>query len=270
MEDDPTQWPFKIHVYPEAQGDYISNVLRTCGFWEPYGTEVMLELFRHFPSVPFVDIGANLGWYSLVAASYGVRTLAFEPVPANRDLLIQSINRSGYKDLVEVMPIALGEEETNIDINIVPGNMGACHRGDVGISAYVTRRVNVCVKRFDEVYTHPGSFLVKMDVETMEIEVLRGMGQTLNRAQAVLIEISWKWLVVVEIMESFGFEFMVNVGFYSKEKNAKDRDKCAVDRHSVHLQRQDVYIPIKDVYSMWKDKDKAPEQVNVLFLRHIL
>ena len=31
----------------------------------------------------FMDIGANLGWYSFVMASKGFKTFAFEPLPEN-------------------------------------------------------------------------------------------------------------------------------------------------------------------------------------------
>lgn len=63
--------------------------------------------------VYFLDIGANIGWYTLAAASLGFKTLAFEPFNENLHYIEQSLLvNEGFSDLVTVYDYALGDKES--------------------------------------------------------------------------------------------------------------------------------------------------------------
>src|SRR4029077_1711007 len=56
-----------------------------------------------------VDIGANVGWYTLLAAHFGAgMVFAFEPQIALASLLVKSVRVNGYGDRVRVLPFACG------------------------------------------------------------------------------------------------------------------------------------------------------------------
>ncbi|MGB5583898.1 MAG: FkbM family methyltransferase, partial [Gammaproteobacteria bacterium] len=78
---------FKFHVH-RAYDKYISGDLIRDNIWEPFETEVFRRLCK--PGDFVVDIGANIGWYSVIASrllgSSG-RVLSIEPDSSNLQLL---------------------------------------------------------------------------------------------------------------------------------------------------------------------------------------
>lgn len=50
-----------------------------------------------------VDVGAHVGWFTLLAASYGCRVLAFEPQPHAHTFLNASIVLNGFQDRVTLV-----------------------------------------------------------------------------------------------------------------------------------------------------------------------
>ena len=67
------------------------------GEYEPVETKLILELVK--PGAAILDIGANIGYYSLLFAKLigpSVQVYAFEPDPYSYDLLQQNILENGY------------------------------------------------------------------------------------------------------------------------------------------------------------------------------
>lgn len=73
-----------------------------------------------------IDVGANFGWYSLLAASLGCRAVAWEPVPRFRAYLEWSLARNNLVGLVQVRPAAVAEHSTHgaRTLEVVAGNRG--------------------------------------------------------------------------------------------------------------------------------------------------
>ncbi len=57
----------------------------------------------------FVNVGANVGFYCCMARNTGVRTIAFEPEPANCQLFCRNMAINGFSDDVELFPMAVGD-----------------------------------------------------------------------------------------------------------------------------------------------------------------
>jgi len=121
----------------------------------------------------FVDVGANVGTYSLIAASIvgeRGRVLAFEPVPDTRAQLERNVALNKVPQL-EIVPKGLGAEPGQTTLHVVPGASGLSSRyHDHGGTA-----VEVDVTTLD--LTFEGAAppaLIKIDVEGMELEVLKG------------------------------------------------------------------------------------------------
>jgi len=87
--------PFSLRIH--AQGDrFISAQLRTAGVWEPLETRAVLALLE--PGDGCVDLGANLGYYTVLAAlraGAAGRVLACEPDPGNFALLERNVAENG-------------------------------------------------------------------------------------------------------------------------------------------------------------------------------
>lgn len=71
--------PFGLGYCPAA--DVVSDTIRTLGVWEVAETIIMLNCFERRPDNLFVDIGAQIGWYSMLAATTGLDVCAIEADP---------------------------------------------------------------------------------------------------------------------------------------------------------------------------------------------
>lgn len=101
---------FKIAVYDSetyrgthgyCPGDSIlSRSVTESGMWEGWSYKILMdhEVFR---GGLVVDIGSNMGWYSLLAASLGCSVLAVEGDPDNFRLLCRNIALNHFSELID-------------------------------------------------------------------------------------------------------------------------------------------------------------------------
>jgi hypothetical protein len=75
------------------------------GTFERVETETISRLLND--ADVFVDVGANIGYYSLLALQRGKRVVAFEPQGHNLRAFYASLEANGWQDPVEVFPVAL-------------------------------------------------------------------------------------------------------------------------------------------------------------------
>jgi len=85
-----TDPPFHIFVYPEKVDKYISRNIINNGIYEPPTTELIYKLLpaglldrdvKQKKDYVAVDLGSNLGYYSLLLASRGMHVISFEASP---------------------------------------------------------------------------------------------------------------------------------------------------------------------------------------------
>jgi FkbM family methyltransferase len=150
--------------------------LKHRGHPEPGLRDILLP--RLLPGAFFVDVGANIGLYT-VAAGYAVgrsgHVLAVEPTPRTAEVLAQNVRLNGLMELgvVTIAQVAAGE---------APGRARlATHIEDSGHnSLYPTgdedEDVEVDVVPLDDLVPEGSQVdVVKIDVEGAELAVLRGM-----------------------------------------------------------------------------------------------
>jgi FkbM family methyltransferase len=141
-----------------------------------------LRRYLH-PGATVVDIGANIGYYSLLAA-YCVgpagRVIAFEPSEANCALLRLSLQANGFQQ-VQLCPLAVADANGPVGYGADDSN-GQISRS---ISAPHSRAVEA-VALDDFLKTEPRLDVVKLDIEGAEGLALRGMRQLLARHHPVI------------------------------------------------------------------------------------
>jgi FkbM family methyltransferase len=136
------------------------------------------------PGDVFVDGGANVGLFSLVAARRvgpSGRVLAFEPVPRLAAAARANARLNGF-DWIEVDTRALSDSEGDSELVELAGGLSSFAPGHPG---GVARRV--ATARLDSV-VHAGPVrLVKLDVEGAEVKALRGARRLLERDRPDLL-----------------------------------------------------------------------------------
>jgi FkbM family methyltransferase len=146
----------------------------------PYEPEMTAYLKSKFnPSTVFLDVGANVGYYTLMAAPLVKSVVAFEPHPVIRQTLEQAITKAGYTNVV-IYPFALFSH------HLQGGMEPKRHRG-----IFHPGRINsltVEAVTLDSLELTPT--LMKMDIEGAEMDALMGGKMTLlAHKPALAIEI---------------------------------------------------------------------------------
>ena len=147
------------------------------------------DLLGHFlrRGDTFVDIGANHGTFSIVAAglvgSEGL-VVSIEPQPRLADVVRKSLAASQAQ--FEVRQIACGDcaKEAAFFIPLATSGSGGLFRDFSARSK--CRTIQVAMHRIDEVINRsslPGRILLKLDVEGSELAVLRGARQLIVAAK---------------------------------------------------------------------------------------
>jgi tRNA G37 N-methylase Trm5 len=84
----------------------VGNPAMQSGTFEPDETRFLESSLAKADT--FVDIGANIGYFSCLARSLGKRVVAVEPLAENLDYLFRNLLLNGFDD-VEVFPLGLAE-----------------------------------------------------------------------------------------------------------------------------------------------------------------
>merc|ERR1711871_1665152 len=70
----------------------------------------MQRVLHMRPGAAFVDIGANIGYFSFVAAAHGRDVVLFEPNPYNTELVNATVAANNWTSRVHVFQTAVAHE----------------------------------------------------------------------------------------------------------------------------------------------------------------
>jgi FkbM family methyltransferase len=196
--------------------ELVQETLLLDGIWEPKTTQYLCSslTFGHV----FMDIGANAGYFSLLASrcvGQAGKVLAVEPNPAMAKQLRQNTERSGLTnvdiaeaacfDSVEVRDLYIGNPYNTGNSSLSGNNLAwtksvevACTTVDLLVEKHGLQRVD----------------LVKIDVEGAELQVLRGMSATLKRLRPKIItELSSSLLEAFSVTLDTVQEYFRDIGY---------------------------------------------------------
>jgi FkbM family methyltransferase len=169
--------------------DLVSQTILVKGLWEPKLTGIIMK------SLPtggvFIDVGAHIGYYSLLASrrvGAAGRVVAVEPNPETLQRLRRNLalNDSGN---ITVEEMACTDRETTLQF--FPA--GIENSGESSLSrqnAKAARAVTVRGRPLDEIVRSLALDrvdLIKIDVEGAEMQVLTGMREILARQRPKIV-----------------------------------------------------------------------------------
>ncbi len=155
------------------------NFMNGGAYEENYFTTLLS--FRK-PGSALLDIGANLGYYSLRFSNYFRKSKihAFEPNPRMRALFSKSAFLNGFSETITIHPYAVSDKEGVLFLAVPEHHAGGASLTESGDHESC---VKVDIKNLD---AYLGSTftcgLIKLDVEGHELHALRGMQSILERS----------------------------------------------------------------------------------------
>jgi FkbM family methyltransferase len=189
-------FPDEHLIFPGIGGKIYLNIheshmmlARALGIYEYDKTQTIKNRLK--PGQTFIDIGANKGDFTLLAAQLVGRqgkVLSFEPEPDNFSWLKKSIELNKYQNVI-TYDVALGS--SNQDVTLYLGQKSGWHSlvpPDQG--GTVQDSITVTGSTLDSVLGTLGNKqvdMIKIDVEGAELEVLRGAQATLKYNPEIIL-----------------------------------------------------------------------------------
>jgi FkbM family methyltransferase len=173
-----------------------------------------------------MDIGANVGIYSLYAASRGHHVIALEPDALNFALLNLNIMDNGFGNLVTAYPFSLHRESLIAELHMADCDWGGSGRSFgrnldwKGLEFDATFRQGSAGISVDEFVSQTGicPANIKIDVDGNEIFVLEGSAATLAdpTVKSILIELfdgHSQFEKCIQLIENAGFKLIERVAW---------------------------------------------------------
>jgi len=156
------------------------------------------------PGDLFVDVGANIGYYTILGSLIGSRVIAVEPIPSTVAVLRVNLklNNMSY---VTVIDKCGWYEKGYVELKIPLGSYYGL------ASAYYDRytecvKIKVeCIKLDDILEKYDDIEIIKIDVEGAEYEVLRGLTKSLAKTKYVIVEVSRNTREILDFLRQHGF-----------------------------------------------------------------
>jgi len=208
--------------------DLVQETLLLESIWEPKTTHYLCDSLA--PGQVFLDVGANAGYFSLLASrrvGEAGKVFAIEPNPVMVNQLRQNVQRSrltniaiveaACSDSVDVRDLYVGNPYNTGNSSLSRDNLAwaksvkvTCTTVDLLVEKYGLDRLD----------------LVKVDVEGAELQVLRGMSTTLKRLRP---------RIIVELVPSLLEGFSTTIAAINDYLAAFQYRTLSLEEHSNYL-----------------------------------
>ncbi|TCK23231.1 FkbM family methyltransferase [Ancylobacter aquaticus] len=146
----------------------------------------------------FIDIGANQGLYSLIAAQnmFCEKVVSLEPVSKTFDLLASNIRVNGLADIIVALNCGLSSENARVKIRLKAGHSGAASLHNTFGAAEGAEEIQISTAAILEPYLASGlPLVVKIDTEGHEDVVIGELARSdfANRVASVFYEVDVAW-----------------------------------------------------------------------------
>ena len=175
--------------------DVVGRHIYKYGRHEPAMTAYLRRTIEPQDGDLLIDVGANIGWYTLLFAQLArgtdARVLAFEPAPDNLDLLRQNLALNPAAN-VDVFGLGLADTADGAELHLF-GDSNRGRHSVLPINDHAA--VQIPTARLDDVIGEAGlgnatPRVIKIDIEGFELVALRGAPETLARCPLVVTEFS--------------------------------------------------------------------------------
>jgi FkbM family methyltransferase len=158
-----------------------------CGLHEFSEMAFLLHVLT--PDDCFVDVGANVGSYTILAcAARKARGYSFEPVPSTFNRLVDNIRLNDLENRVTALNCGVADRAGEMRFTVSEG----CQDHVVASGEDPANQLAVKVVSLDSVLGSTSANLIKIDVEGFETPVLMGARETLSnpKLHSVIMEVN--------------------------------------------------------------------------------
>lgn len=189
----------------------------------------------------FVDIGANIGVYSILAASKGAKVISIEPVVSTFEILKKNIELNNFQNLIKAINIGISNKKEILNFS---SNQDALNHV---IMNEDKQKIGIKVNSFslDEIMKGVMPKFIKIDVEGFETNVIEGAEKTLQNEnlKGIIIELigggrnyGFDEDILHQKILSYGFK---TYKYYPKTKKIVSmNDKKNTKKNTIYLRNE--------------------------------
>lgn len=226
--------PFQMDIHNPAS-DAVSKEIHEKGCWECGHLQGMLAALSKYPDSYFLDIGGNIGMWSLAAAAANKETFTIEPSPENYQKICHTVNRNLFHNRVHLLTIAATSKPETFTLIVPEGN-----KGGTKVSVASEQQKDAAAKVQAHAHTGGGStnnattttnvikgypidslnlpvdrpVVMKIDVEGHELQALQGAMEFLKNANIIHVSMELRpmhfrpreWKEIFDVLVSKGLE----------------------------------------------------------------
>jgi FkbM family methyltransferase len=226
--------------------DYVSFHMYFWGYSGVYEPGIAALIRRLLPQTTvFIEIGANIGYYTLLAAANAPRSAtihAFEPNPTVFLHLQRNLSVNHFPNVHPVEAV-VSDADTTVDLHIPSDPTARTNASVVADFWESDTRIPVRSWRLDTYCREQGLQtidLLKIDAEGAEALVLRGLGDLLQE---------WQPDIICEVLPAFAEGIESALAGTTYRRYAITLDKLVpIDRMTESLPGHDIYLTTREVH----------------------
>lgn len=187
----------KLHPVIRGELKDIQWVIHSSSeyFLGNYETEISSVFIRHCTTNSvFYDIGANFGYFSILAAALGIKKIyTFEPLPNNITNIEAHLEANKNQlDIfkINVLPIALSDSKKEVFFSDGANNVANTYVESSPFFQNAEKKIKVECESLDNLIFEQGfepPTIIKIDVEGAEADVLKGALKTIKVYKPIII-----------------------------------------------------------------------------------
>ncbi|KAH3788234.1 hypothetical protein DPMN_166369 [Dreissena polymorpha] len=183
-----------ICVYHPSVDVYVSKNIISQGSWEGVLILEVVKILQDNPRLSFLDLGCNVGIYTLAVAKFGRKVTALDANRKNLEMVATSLVKGNLTENVRLIWNALSDKVETVRFKHRVGNIGALQmvsgmapindsRGEESSKAIVLDDLVPLLRK--------QSLIIKMDIEAFELKAMSGGKKFFNEIDVQFLLMEW-------------------------------------------------------------------------------
>ena len=241
-----------ICVYPAEIDKWVSATIMRGNLWESdlidkMSSFIRLEKQKH-PDIEFLDLGSNIGCYSLYIAQEGINVTAIDPLHTNMELISKSILIGKVQDRIRLIWNAIADHHNIVTFLPDINNVGGTRIKDINPNGTKAIMDVARAITFDDLIPlfRGKHIAMKMDIEESEYPALIGGETFFQEVDVKVVQMEFEW-------HKKGKDGPKIVEYFSKKGYQPFRDlQRSMDLNSYHMATwpNDIYFMKPTIFDL--------------------
>ena len=253
-----TEPSFMMNIHKPSE-DEVSRIIWEKGCWECDHIKAVTKALSQYKNSYFLDIGGNIGMWSLSAAAANYQTVTIEALPDNYRRFCLSVNKNVFHNRTHLLRVAATEQPAAFRFHKSRNNFGGTRVVPIDSNEYILKDdkdivQGVTVDSLNLPTQQP--VVLKLDVEGHELSVLSGANHFLQNSNIVYAMMELRPGLHKDPRWKSIFQVLYSKGLKPYRINYEDETALDIDRLNEWIHFKHPIVRYFDV--VWRLSDFVP------------